>query len=132
MNKDCSLIQPIIDRDNGHMRKKAKLGHRVQVLRVLIINYYRNRRYEYNEDDFMKHCEAVLDNTLARFNYNLEAIIDKWREVASEFKDYPSTCKLCEYRPPFCLCSKQTIRLIIDKDVGYDETKTNEGVLGRI
>ncbi len=86
-----------------HAQKKKELGGRVQVCRILIQKYYNIKRLEYaSEDDYIKCCEAVLDNVLVRYDYDIEKIIDKWREVSPALKRYPDTCDKCGYRPPFC------------------------------
>ncbi len=86
-----------------HAQQKRELGGRVQVCRILIQRYYESKRLEYaSEDDYIKSCEAVLDNVLVRYEYNIELIIDKWRTVTPTLKRYPDTCEKCGYRPPFC------------------------------
>ena len=105
MNKDCSLIEKIIFKEKLHKLKKVALGPRVQILRVLIQRYYQDKRDLYTNRDYLKNCEAVLDNMLCKFNYELEDIIDKWRTVAPALKTYPTTCEKCGYRPVFCSCN---------------------------
>lgn len=86
-----------------HEKKKKELEGRVHVCRILVQRYYSVRRAEYaSEDDYIKSCEAVLDNVLVRYDYDIELTIDKWREVTPALKHYPDTCSKCGYRPPFC------------------------------
>lgn len=108
MNKDCSLVNEVVLKEKYHRNRKGVLGGRVQVLRVLIRNYYRDKRLKYTEYDFIRHCEAVLDNVLARYEYDIERIIDGWRKVTPKLKEYPATCPECGYRPPFCNCESST------------------------
>lgn len=91
-------------KEKQHARQKRDLGHRIQVLRVLVRNYYRERRFKMTELDFINHCEAVLDNMLAKYDYDLESIIDKWRTVVPTLTDSPDVCQTCTYRPVFCRC----------------------------
>lgn len=104
MNKDCSNIEGVIFKEKQHRKMKGDLSGRVQILRVLIRNYYDERRLKYTEYDFIRHCEAVLDNMLAKYQYNLEVIIDMWRGVSPQLKWEPIVCVTCGYRPPFCGC----------------------------
>lgn len=104
MTKDTSNIDSVILREKEHRRRKSDAGGRVQVLRVLIRNYYDNRRLKYQEYDFIRHCEAVLDNILAKYHYNVECLIDMWRNVTPQLKWEPVVCVTCGYRPPFCGC----------------------------
>ena len=104
MNKECSEAVKVIAKEKSHAKRKIELGHRVQVLRVLIRKYYGDKKLQYTEDDFSKHCEAVLDNMLSRFDYDLEMIIDSWRNVEPALKQTPIVCVKCSYRPVFCLC----------------------------
>lgn len=98
-----SLGHLVNERVKFHAQQKKELGGRVQVCRILIQKYYTIKRLEYgSEDDYIKSCEAVLDNVLVRYNYDIELIIDKWREVQPKLKHYPDTCGTCGYRPPFC------------------------------
>lgn len=100
-----SMVQKVIKMDKNHKSKKCAMGSRVQILRVLIQRYYAEKREILDEMTFQKNCEAVLDNTLAKYNYDLEEIIAKWRQVVPKLKEYPIICKVCGYRPVFCLCS---------------------------
>ena len=105
MNKDCSNIDDVIIKEKEHRQKKSDTRGRVQVLRVFIRNYYNEKKLKYTEYDFIRHCEAVLDNMLAKYDYNIELIIDMWRSVTSQLKDEPIVCIECGYRPPFCGCT---------------------------
>jgi hypothetical protein len=104
MAKDTSNIDSVTLKEKEHSRKKSDIGGRVQVLRVLIRNYYYDKREKYTEYDFIRHCEAVLDNMLAKYTYNIEGIIDMWRTLKSKLKKTPIICGDCGYRPPFCGC----------------------------
>jgi hypothetical protein len=105
MDKDCSNIDKVVSCEKMHKSKKGVIAGRVQVLRVLIIQYYKDKRYKYTEYDFLRHCEAVLDNTLAKYEYDIEHLICSWMNMTpSLFKEYPVTCHNCGYRPPFCGC----------------------------
>jgi hypothetical protein len=104
MNKERSDAHKVVAMEKSHSRKKEALGHRVQVLRVLIRNYYKEKQLSFLEGDFVNHCEAVLDNMLSRFSYDLEMIIDSWRNIVPELKQQPITCEKCGYRPVFCRC----------------------------
>lgn len=74
-------IEKIMINEKSHRDTKRELGHRVQILRVLIRRYYAEKRKKFSEDNFSKNCEAVLDNVLSRYDYQLELLIDKWRGV---------------------------------------------------
>jgi hypothetical protein len=97
-----SNLEGVIFREKAHKHAKQEIAGRVQVLRVLVQRYYADRREKYSESDYTKHCEAVIDNMLVKYEYNVEHIIDKWRTVAPELKIDPIVCKGCGYRPPFC------------------------------
>lgn len=104
-NKKAKESQVLLanERSRSHYKKKKELGGRVQVCRILIQRYYNIRRDEFaSEDDYIKSCEAVLDNVLVRYEYNIELIIDKWKDIVPKLKKYPDTCKNCGYKPPFC------------------------------
>jgi hypothetical protein len=104
MEDNFTGTEGVLKRHQGHVLKKKSLGARVQVLRVLVRNYYLSKKEKYTEYDFIRHCEAVLDNTLVKYSYDLENIISLWANVSPSLKDYPITCKNCGYRPPFCGC----------------------------
>ena len=104
MEEGTECLSDAINLDRQHRRLKAKLEHRVHVLRVLIRRYYENKRKHYSEYDFSAHCEAVLDNVLHRYEYDLEGIIDRWRKLVSKLKEHPVVCRVCNYRAPFCQC----------------------------
>jgi len=104
MNKECSDIFKVSTLEKTHKKRKNEIGFRLEVSRILIRRYYQSKRDLYSEDDFSKHCEAVLDNVLCRFNYDNEMIIEKWRAVAPTLKQSPGTCEKCDYRPVFCRC----------------------------
>lgn len=104
MDDDRGCMADALAVERLHKREKAKLGDRVQVLRVLIRKYYAKRRLETNEDRFCKNCEAVLDNYLYRYRYDLETLIDKFRTVVPKDKENPYTCDKCLYRVPWCRC----------------------------
>jgi len=104
MNKDCSDARKVIVFEKVHKQKKDSLGHRVHILRVLIQRFYREKRDLFTPVDYIKHCEAVLDNTLSRFDYDLEGVIDSWRAITPALGQTPATCEKCGYRPVFCRC----------------------------
>lgn len=108
MNKDNSNIDSVMLKEKEHRRKKSVMRGRLQVLRVLLRNYYSEKKLKYTEYDFIRHCEAVLDNMLAKYDYNVELIIDMWRSVTIQLNDYPVVCVICGYRPPFCNCKRST------------------------
>ena len=86
-----------------HFQKKGVIKGRLQVARVLIQRYYRERQKEgMSEEEFQESIERVIDNQLARHSYDIEYIIDKWREIAPPVKEYKEVCSHCGYRPPFC------------------------------
>lgn len=87
----------------SHYRKKQALSGRVQVCKVLLTRYYRARQPKgMTEGKFQSKCANTLDNLLARHKYNIEYIIDKWREISPDIHEYKDLCSVCGYRPPFC------------------------------
>lgn len=103
MSRGRSMIDHVKELEKSHKFMKKELGGRVQVTRILIQRYYESKILEYpNYDDYIKNCEAVLDNLLVRYEYNIELIIDKWRNIVPALKRYPDICDKCGYRPPFC------------------------------
>ena len=103
MIKIKSKIECVKEMEKAHKLKKLELSGRVQVSRVLVQRYYDIKRAEYcNEDDYIKNCEAVLDNLLVRYEYNIDLIIEKWQKIVPALKRYPDICDTCGYRPPFC------------------------------
>jgi hypothetical protein len=90
--------------DHYHKRQKEALGTRVQVLRVLVHRCYDDRRDSISQFEFGNSCEGVLDNMLAKHEYKLEFVIDKFREMVPEMKNQLCTCDKCGYREIFCFC----------------------------
>lgn len=99
-----SNAEKVNDKTKDHQRKKEQLGHRVQVLRVLVRRHYAAKRDAFTEDQFCKQVEAVLDNVLHKYDYDLEHCIDSFRKIVPALQSVPTVCTVCEYRPPFCLC----------------------------
>lgn len=106
MNMEVSGTEKARAVEEMHRKQKDAIGFRLQVTRVLVRRYYQDKRDHLTEFDFTRHCEAVLDNMLCRYNYDNEAIIDKWREILPLLKQTPMVCEACGYRPVFCLCDE--------------------------
>ncbi len=102
MTNDSPVAVLFETQEKHRLRQKRDLGARVQILRVLVQRYYSEKRNLYKESDYQKHCEAVMDNMLAKHKYNLEYLIDNFRKITPHLKEYPITCKECDHRPPFC------------------------------
>jgi hypothetical protein len=86
-----------------HYQQKKALGGRIQVCKVLLLKYYRARKpKEMTERVFQKKAANKLDNLLAKHKYDIEYIIDKWREISPNLAEYEDICFSCGYRPPFC------------------------------
>lgn len=70
----------IIELNKSHAYRKRQCGYRVQVARVLIRNKYRFIKFRWSEDEFCYYVESILDNLLAKHDYNLELVIDMLRQ----------------------------------------------------
>lgn len=66
-----------------HENRKKALGHRVQVLRVLVRRLYEHKRLSMNEFEFNVRVEKYLDNFLVKYEYNLERAIRVLRSKGS-------------------------------------------------
>lgn len=91
------------DRQSSHKVMKKELGPRVQVLRVLVANKFKDRLKDFNDFEFGARVEKYLDNLLAKYGYQLEFIIDKLREQVT-LDVTPVVCDKCGHRPVFCQC----------------------------
>jgi hypothetical protein len=90
--------------EKGHAIKKEACGHRLQILRVLIIRHHFKKRESMNEWDFLKRCEKYLDNLLAKNDYQLEILINDWRNKV-DLTIETEYCNTCCYQPLFCCCA---------------------------
>lgn len=88
-----------------HLRRKKSLGHRVEILRILIRRIMVEIRDQKSSDQstFIVNdstVEAIVDLELANYEYDLEKAIDSCRCMAPE----PVLFCKCGYRHPFCSC----------------------------
>ena len=74
-----SEIEKVIDMEKTFTEKKRNLGGRVQVLRVVVRQFYKKYRPNMQEWNFSKQCERVLDNMLAKYDFDVEQVIDQFR-----------------------------------------------------
>lgn len=81
------------------LRSKIKNKYRIHVLRLLIYKYYLC-----NKPKLVDKVENIMDSQLRKYEFHIENIIDRWREVVPDFKFETVVCNLCGYRAPFCLC----------------------------
>lgn len=91
--------------NKAHSDRKKSLGHRVQILRVLIKRFLNDSecREMVNYQGTLindKAIEDYLDTELSNFDYDLEAAVTMYRHYTP---DPVLTCK-CAYQAPFCSC----------------------------
>lgn len=68
-------IGSILNEWKFHGSRKMALGHRVQVLRVLVRRLHYDKRPNMSEFEFNVRCEKYLDNLLFKYEYRLEKAI---------------------------------------------------------
>jgi hypothetical protein len=88
-----------------HLKRKKSLGHRIQILRILIWRILNDIRHEKNTGQaaFIVNdsaVESLIDYEIIHHDYDLEAAIDSCRSAARE----PVLFCKCGYQPPFCSC----------------------------
>jgi hypothetical protein len=76
-------IELILDEWEYHGNRKAALGYRVQVLRVLVMEFHKDKSKDMDHIEFNHRCEKYLDNLLKKYDYRLEKDIDHLRKVRS-------------------------------------------------
>lgn len=97
-----------------HLKRKKSLGHRIEILRILVRRIMISIKYENkkNRNTFIvndKTVEEIVDYELAHHGYDLENAIDSCRSTAPEPELF---CK-CGYQPPFCSCGGISIPGIV-------------------
>lgn len=93
---------------NEHLERKQALGHRIQILRVLLSRFIKPVNPiaifpTYGE------IEEYLDDVLIKHDYDLEDAIATYSNIV----DAPVLMCKCGYMPPFCRCGGTPIMGIV-------------------
>jgi hypothetical protein len=87
VNDNILALHPNVDtrseyeRGKERSKRKLALGCRVQILRVLIRNKFKDHRDTLTESEYWERVEKYLDGVLIKFDYNLEEAIDHYRSL---------------------------------------------------
>ena len=80
---EMKRVEFILSEWEFHGNRKKALGHRVQVLRVLVRTFHDGKRIGMNENEFNARCESYLDKLLRKYDYRIEEAINHLRKVRS-------------------------------------------------